>query len=400
MEKKPYGCLTLYGLISVGLTVLIVVVVGVVRNSELFSPGSLSAQTSATFPSLGGVTSHADLSNRCSACHTAFWQPVTMAERCIACHTDIATQQQDPATLHGNLAKSNFGVTCRTCHPDHRGPSASLTDMTRVNLSHQAFGYALSAHQKQADGSAFTCGACHGSDYIKFDQTICTTCHQQIKATFMQAHLQAYGTVCLGCHDGVDSYGHAFDHSKAPFPLTGKHASVVCASCHTGARTITDMKDTPRGCYACHAKDDKHQGQFGQNCGACHSTDGWLPATFDHSKTKFPLTGGHAGLACSKCHINNVFTGLSTACAACHPDPAFHTGLFPGMACDQCHTTTAWTPASFNQPHPNGNCGDQNCVNHQRATCQDCHPTNLTTFTCLKCHDSNTPGDGGRGGGG
>ena len=420
------------------------------------------------------------------------------------------------------------GMPCRACHPDHRGPNAPLTDMSMVDISHDAFGYSLAAHQHQTDGSPFACNTCHVNGYSKFDQTVCTACHQQIKADFMQAHLQAYGENCLACHDGIDTYGHNFDHSKVTFQLTGKHTTLDCVACHADNRSIADMKATPQDCYSCHAKDDAHQGQFGTDCGKCHTTNGWLPATFDHSLTKFPLTGAHTslacsqchanavftnlptncyschakddahngqfgtdcgtchstnawlpatfdhsltkfpltgahtGLECSQCHINNVFTilptdcyschakddahngqfgtdcgtchstnawlpatfdhsltkfpltgahtslacsqchtnavftNLSTDCASCHPDPAFHAGLFAGMSCDQCHNTTSWRPATFNLSHPNS-CGEDSCINHEGATCRDCHTANLSTGTCLKCHDSNNPGDGGGG---
>ena len=395
MDKKPYGCLTIPGLITGLLVVLVVVVVGQVRGGVLFSPGVLNAQAGT---SLGGVTSHAEFSGRFSACHAFFWQKATMADRCVQCHTDVAAQLQDPSTLHGDQLKKNPGMSCRTCHPDHHGPNASLTDMSMADISHDAFGYSLTAHQRQTDGSPFLCSSCHVNGYSKFDQTVCTTCHQQIDLQYMQSHFQAYGENCLACHDGIDSYGHYFDHSKVAFQLTGKHASLDCGACHSGARSIDDLKATPQDCYSCHAKGDAHQGQFGTDCGICHTTTAWLPATFDHSRTKFPLTGAHVSLACTQCHLNNNFTNLSSGCASCHPDPSFHAGLFASMSCDQCHNTTAWSPASFNLSHPNS-CGEVTCIDHERATCRDCHPSNLSTATCLKCHDSNNPGDGGGGGG-
>ena len=81
MIKKPFGCLTLSGLITAGLTVLVVVVVGLLRGGVLFSPGALNSKAGAA---LGGVTSHAGLANKCFACHVAFWQPASMADNCIA----------------------------------------------------------------------------------------------------------------------------------------------------------------------------------------------------------------------------------------------------------------------------------------------------------------------------
>ncbi len=393
-DKKPYGCLTFPGLITSILSILIVVVAGLFRGGVLFNPGALNAQPGS---SLGGVTSHSDLSGKCSACHAAFWQSTTMDDRCMVCHADVAAQQQDPATLHGDKLINKPGMTCRVCHPDHRGANASLTDMSKVNISHVSFGYALTAHQKQTDGSAFICSTCHVNGYISFDQAVCTTCHQQIKVDFMQAHLIAYDVNCLACHDGIDTYGHNFNHDNVVFQLTGKHTSLDCGACHSGARSIANMKATSQDCSACHAKDDAHKGQFGSGCGTCHSTNGWLPATFDHSLTKFPLTGAHAGLDCAKCHVNAVFTVLPTTCISCHPDPAYHAGLFAGMTCDQCHSTTAWSPAIFNLPHA-GNCGEHGCINHEGSTCLDCHPVSLSQYDCLKCHDSNNPTDGGQGG--
>jgi hypothetical protein len=460
MEKKPFGCLTIPGIVTAVLTGLVVIAVGMLRGGVLFSPGPLNAQSGAL---IGTVTSHADLSGRCTACHTYFWQSTTMADRCVLCHADVAAQLQDPSTLHGDQLKKKPGMPCRSCHPDHRGVNAALTDMSKVDITHEVFGYSLTAHQRQKDGSTFACNTCHVNGYTIFDQAVCTTCHQQIDLQYMQSHLQAYGEVCLACHDGIDTYGHNFDHAKVTFKLTGKHTPLDCGACHTGARSITDLKATPQECYSCHAKDDAHKGQFGTACGTCHTTDGWLPATFDHSLTKFPLTGAHlklvctqchtsadftslstdcyschakddahkgqfgtdcgtchttdawlpatfdhsltkfpltgahAALACTQCHKNGVFTTLPTDCASCHPDPSFHAGLFAGMSCDQCHNTSAWSPATFNLSHPNS-CGEVTCINHENATCRDCHNANLSTSTCLKCHDSNNPGDGGGGG--
>jgi hypothetical protein len=383
MEKKPYGCLTVPGFITALLVLLIVVGVGIVKRGILFSPGPLNAQAG---PALGGVTSHAELSARCSACHAFFWQPgATMANRCLACHTDVVSQQQDTASLHGILFKNKPGVTCRYCHPDHLGPNAPLTDLSKLDFSHSIFGYALTAHQHQAGGSDFTCISCHVNGYVTFDQGVCTTCHQQIKPDFMQAHLQAFGAGCLGCHDGIDTYGHNFNHAAVAFQLTGKHVQVDCIGCHTSARSIADLKAAPQDCFSCHAKDDPHQGLFGTSCEACHATIGWLPPTFDHTLSKFPLTGAHVGLACEKCHINNIFTAISIACDSCHVEPASHVGLFQGMTCDQCHTTTAWIPATFDHSQTNFPLTGA----HVSLTCAKCHTNGLFTgisSACSSCH--------------
>ena len=87
--------------------------------------------------------------------------------------------------------KKKPGMPCRSCHPDHQGPNAPLTDMSKADIQHDAFGYSLNAHQRQTDGSPFECKTCHVNGYTQFDQTVCTTCHQQINLQFMQSHLQA-----------------------------------------------------------------------------------------------------------------------------------------------------------------------------------------------------------------
>ena len=62
MRKKPLGCLTIPGLITALLTVLVVIGVGFIRGGVLFSPGALNAEAGAD---LGGVASHAELAGRC-----------------------------------------------------------------------------------------------------------------------------------------------------------------------------------------------------------------------------------------------------------------------------------------------------------------------------------------------
>ena len=381
-RSRPLGCLTVPGILTGILVILLTLGIGLFFGGRMFSPGALNAQQGAL---LGGVASHAALGGRCSSCHAFFWQSASMADRCVTCHTDVAIQQQDPSSLHGSLLKKNNRLTCRTCHPDHRGSISSLTDLSAADISHDDFGYSLMAHQKQSDGSPFTCRSCHVNGYnTACDQQVCVTCHQPIKADFMLAHRQAYGDDCLACHDGIDTYSHNFSHETAPFKLTGKHTTVDCAGCHTGAHSLADLKATPQDCYSCHAKDDAHQEQLGKDCAACHTSAGWTPASFDHSKSKFPLTGAHATLECSKCHLNSLFIALDTACYSCHAKDDAHNGQF-GTFCDTCHTTSAWLPASFDHAES----GFPLTGAHATLACSQCHQNNVFTAldsSCYSCH--------------
>jgi hypothetical protein len=82
-------------------------------------------------------------------------------------------------------------------------------------------------------------------------------------------------------------------------------------------------------CAGCHV--DIHGGQFvvdGEvRCERCHDTVDWFAARFDHELgSRFPLRGGHEGVACERCHApltqpgtrSLLFKPQDTECIACH----------------------------------------------------------------------------------
>ena len=133
---------------------------------------------------------------------------------------------------------------------------------------------------------------------------------------------------------------------------------------------------------------------FPTTCDTCHTTTNWTGATFNHNNTPFPLTGAHANVACTLCHINNVFAGTPTDCYSCHKadytgttNPN-HTSAGWPTTCTTCHTTTAWLPAtlpaSYHTFFP---------LNHGNAkgVCTTCHTnsSDYSVFTCTGCHGGN-----------
>ncbi len=453
MQKNRLGCLTGTGIGAALITLLAIVGFAFVQGGSLFSPGGLSAHQTGVV--LGNVQSHAETGGNCGACHTAPWEPAMMADRCTTCHTDIATQMRQVATLHGQIANKGSAIlACYDCHPDHRGSTAALIDMSGKQFPHEGLGFSLKGHTENSNGAAFTCQDCHNADIKTFDQKTCVSCHSQIDIAFMQPHLVAYGPNCLGCHDGVDRFSKTFSHASFAFTLTGKHANVTCDKCHNHALALADFASAPKDCVACHKQNDPHSGQFGENCGACHATAGWTPAKFDHNLAAFKLTGVHISVACAQCHVNNVFKGTPTDCYSCHKQKDAHNGQF-GTDCSACHATTSWNDVSFDHnksnfpltgAHANVACakchssgqfkglsttcvschqdpafhagvlgtdcaschstsawspaqfnrshpsfGEEGGVNHGGATCRTCHPDTVTTFTCLACHNSNNP---------
>ncbi|WKZ39575.1 MAG: cytochrome c3 family protein [Anaerolineales bacterium] len=379
MKNNRLGCLTGTGIIAAFITIFVLVGVAFASGGQMFSSGALNDQQGRE---LGGVTSHAQI-QECGACHVPFWGRESMADRCIKCHTEIAAQMLTVAELHGIITHKSPALACRDCHPEHRGKTASLTELGKNEFPHDTFGYSLEGHQRNLNGTSFECADCHGDDIATFASDSCLTCHREVDLVYAQTHLLEFGADCLVCHDGIDTYGDDFDHNRFGFPLQGKHSGLPCSQCHLDARSISDMQLTLQDCYSCHRADDPHEFAYGAECQACHSPNGWTPATFDHNLSAFKLDGAHANVECESCHKNGVYKGTPKECVACHAEPSEHFGQF-GTECGVCHSTSAWEPASYNGPHTFP-------MNHEGADnqCALCHPNSLTTYTCYGCHEHN-----------
>ena len=283
------------------------------RGPVLFSPGALNAQ--AKTRTLGGVTSHAQLAGQCGACHAAPWSSQTMADKCLACHTDVRGQTAGRTGLHARLVGTLSSPTCRGCHPEHHGAAGALTAVDSSTFPHDLTGYSLRGHRRTAEGTPFSCKDCHPTGLSNFSQTTCSACHTALDAKFMSQHEKAFGKQCLSCHNGAVLLGGNFNHNRLPFKLEGKHANLACERCHSGALSLGALQTTPQDCRACHAKDDKHRGAFGQDCGQCHNPGAWSDAKFDHSV--FPVDHGNEErkATCQTCHPTDVST---YTCYGCH----------------------------------------------------------------------------------
>jgi hypothetical protein len=397
MKGKTLGCLTPFGLASAAAVLVLVGLIVAFMGGKIFSPGPLNGRTGAE---VGGVVSHAELGGNCAACHPAPWSADTLTGRCTGCHQNVLAEIARPDQLHGILLAGEPAQACRECHTEHHGPAASLTKTTLMDFPHEKLGFSLAAHTTSLSSiQALVCSDCHlsyssaslgaqpGPDGV-FDVKICADCHTTVDRIFMKEHTAAYGPAaggsCLGCHDGVETYGKAFDHQVVSFKLVGKHQPVTCAKCHSGEKTLVEMKATPTGCYACHHGDDTHKGGFGQDCAQCHTAEGWDQATFDHSLASFPLTGAHVQVACEKCHVNGVFKGTPSTCFACHQKDDPHKGSF-GQDCGACHVPTDWKQATFDHSKASFPLTGA----HVRVACEKCHVNRVfkgTASTCLSCH--------------
>ena len=340
---------------------------------------SLSAiqQHQNRFPLIGA---HAAV--ECDSCHKQFAAGVFagLSTTCYSCHQ---AQYQNATPNHQALG---FPPTCQECH-------SSFDTWLGAKFDHAKFtGFPLTGVHATLD-----CTACHAGGRYKGTPASCYNCHsKEFTATKDPNHVQAgFPHDCAVCHSTATWANASFDHGLfTKFPLTGVHATLACASCHINGR----YAGTPADCASCHIADynkttnpNHKQAGFPTDCSICHSTNGWSPARFDHSKTKFPLTGKHATLPCVACHVNGNFSNLPTTCVSCHlndynktTDPNHKLAGFP-TDCQVCHNTSSWDGAQF----------DHNKTRfpltgaHVGLDCKKCHINGQyqgTPTDCYSCH--------------
>jgi len=293
----------------------------------------------------------------CESCHTSGYRGTPMD--CFSCH------QKD------DQHNGQFGRNCSECH--------NTGGWQNVNFDHSRTGFALSGQH-----ASVTCQTCHMNGVYRGTPTTCYACHAN-----KDAHGGQFGKDCAACHVPSGWKNVTFDHNSTAFKLNGRHQNVSCTVCHANGV----FKGTPMNCYACHANKDAHGGQFGTDCGACHSTNGWGGATFNHNNTDFPLTGRHNNLSCASCHAKGVYRGTPKNCYACHAARDAHGGQF-GTDCGACHTTSGWGGATFNH----NNTGFPLTGRHNNLSCASCHANGVyqgTPANCYACH-ANNDNHGGR----
>ena len=239
-----------------------------------------------------------------------------------------------------------------------------------------------------------TCTQCHISLVFANVGTKCSDCHADI-------HRRQFGAQCEQCHSvqGWQVSLASISNHQNRFPLVGAHATVSCDACHKGAAT-SQFTGLPTECIACHVQDfaqatlPNHQvAQFPTTCEQCHTMDSWLGVAFDHARfTGFALTGMHARLECTACHIGGKFQGTSANCISCHlkdytgTTSPNHVQAGLPQDCALCHSTASWAGASFDHttftkfPLTGA---------HASVPCLQCHVNGRfagTPTDCASCH--------------
>jgi hypothetical protein len=325
---------------------------------------------------------------------------------CQDCHREIAWLRSERRGLHARETT----VACASCHPDHAGEGFQLIAWTADSLArfdHRRAGWPLEgAHADQR------CDACHKQAFRTGQaarlapagakptwwiglETGCVSCHEDV-------HRGRLKSACTDCHSS-EAWAPApkFDHARTGYPLTGRHGEVACEKCHT-ARTGMVKAGMSRlvppfaplrfaECSACHA--DPHEGRLGATCGNCHLTTGFRDRKgpgFDHSRTRYPLDGKHAGVKCAGCHAGGATRRAPAfgTCAACHKDAHGKSATTAEKVrdCAACHTVAGFTRSSFDS------------TRHTAARCEECHlavhasQLSAPEFNtgCVSCHQVET----------
>jgi hypothetical protein len=321
---------------------------------------------------------------QCVQCHVNN-QFANTATDCYSCHKADFTSANNPPHV-----AAGFPTSCQQCH-------------TTSGWSPSSFDHSKTAFPLTGAHVSTQCAQCHVNNNYTSLPTDCYGCH---KNDFNNAnnpgHVAAgFPTNCTLCHNTSSWLNSTFDHNKTAFPLTGAHITVACAQCHTN----NNYTSLPHDCYSCHKADFISTNNpahvpagFPTDCTVCHNTSSWAGANFDHSKTRFPLTGAHITVQCSQCHANNVFAGTPTACFNCHQTDFTGTTNPPHAAtnlphdCSICHSTTNWLNASFNHTLY-GNYALTGM--HATLTCAQCHTNNSyvnTPVDCYSCHKADFTG--------
>ncbi|MBM4290253.1 MAG: hypothetical protein FJ138_01420 [Deltaproteobacteria bacterium] len=304
--------------------------------------------------------------------HTSVGWPLLGAhkkEPCLSCHKweQWAPPSKDCVGCHEDVHRGQFkDQQCSACHQE-----TSFSDLKFDHNTQSRFPL-KGSHQR------VECAACHEGGHYKPIDMECASCHEKDNPhgdTFQ-------GAACSQCHTPVSWKKTHFDHSVTGFALEARHEEQPCYRCHPSGTETED--DTRRECAFCHTQ-RIHGGQFPQtDCAECHkSADRWAIPFFDHTRSRFALTGQHLQQSCEACHKDGHFKPIDTSCGNCHQN--FHEGQLTG-ACDSCHSTDLWGRVAFDHDRQSSYPLEGK---HEGVECKKCHIENRykgVETTCESCH--------------
>ncbi len=380
------------------------------------SPGWLGLETTCASCHRRDDPHDGSLGLKCESCHEVKnWKPAGKFEHaqarypltgkhldvaCDKCH--LAAQLKLKTDSAGNRIPQFRPLPfaeCSSCHADpHQGRLSSKCSSCHTTrgfavIDKSGFNHSATRYPLLGKHRTVSCDACHGTNLANRNpaSTSCASCHADRHRG--EATIAGKAVDCAACHR-VEGFTPATftvaQHQATGFALSGKHAAVLCASCHTSvpaapatgtggtgrksAATVVRIRLPFAKCSSCHA--DAHGGQLVARvgsgaCAECHRDTGWKPSSFsvaNHAQLRLPLEGRHAEVPCASCHAATrpglpllakaaplgtagfVFAVPEIECASCHADP--HAGRFAAGGampvaggCRSCHDAQAFRPS-------------------------------------------------------
>ena len=310
-----------------------------------------------------------DRPSACFECHSKRSPRDPLDPQCLACHREVEWTRAHARGYHPKVREA----ACAKCHPDHGGRDFHL--IAWEGGAPEKFDHRLAGWPLQGKHQSLECRSCHkpelrkspavalaprggnGPDWIGLERA-CAACHND-------PHRGQLGAECQTCH-GQRAWAptSGFDHAKTEYPLTGAHAKVDCMTCHAapgvatahdaGGKALPQWKPLAHDeCSSCHR--DPHAGRFGAACARCHVTSGFKTMSergFDHDRTRYPLRGAHAQVACASCHDPKAAWGRRPRfqrCGDCHADAHAGQATISGQAadCASCHVVSGFQHSNF-----------------------------------------------------
>ncbi len=239
-------------------------------------------------------------STSCVSCHrSSDLHAGRYGEQCHSCHNskqwhqsyfDHAKKSNWPLTgahkklsclqCHRGNLEEKLDSNCLSCHsadnPHHSDNLKSCASCHQTSSWEQSqkFDHELTNLPLEGMHAIVPCQSCHSG--LEFDraESDCIACHKED-----DAHKASMGAQCEQCHSPNGWSLWQFNHDKkTDFKLAGAHKNLSCDSCHQGSRA----QDVPATCAGCHAADDRHRGNFGVNCGRCHTSDSFGDVQWQH----------------------------------------------------------------------------------------------------------------------
>jgi hypothetical protein len=321
----------------------------------------------------------------CTKCHvkrlkTGRVSYLGTSKDCQSCH----------AGAHA-FARPELSQKCELCHK----PGQSLAGQVLRNWQPHSQYSKLQFEGKHVDQA---CVNCHKAGKMggRSSPRGCVDCH-------VPNHpVTAPTRTCSECHSQTLGFKSAkINHNKFGFPLSGRHAKVGCAACHTRGKKEGPGRTLSKACVDCHTPTHPVV-KATINCVGCHTSGGsFKGARIEHAKFGLPLLGSHAKRSCASCHKPKVKLAYRAgACTSCHTHKNAHKGQFRDKPCANCHVEGG----KRNQPFDHdldtrfpliGFHGEEKVKND----CVRCHPGRIYStgkLNCVDCHADKHKGQLGK----